>query len=154
MELGDSNKNECCVCLEETPTLYQCCPEKSDSACESCWARTIEMQIQKGQLAALLNGQTQCHFCHQPIDHSRLPESIQSKLNSILSTIPNTKHPERIEEFNYAYNQDGELRQRSTNEKFVFLGQRHYNLLGGCIDTYIQAKNEGGTLELPRGLVT
>lgn len=144
MDLDASNKDKCRMCCEETPALFQCCSEKTHRCCEPCWSKLVDKEIERGRITSLLNGQMLCGCCGEPIDRTRLPESIQAKLDSILSTIPKTKTPKLIEEFNYAFNQSGELRHRVTGEKFIFLGQRHYNLLGSCIDTYIQTlmKNE------------
>jgi len=99
----------------------------------------ISFFINKGKIGLLFNGDLPCECCHQPIERNHLPIDIQNQLQNILSTIPKTKNPKMIEEFNYLYNQSNELRHCLTNEKFIFLSQRHYNLLGSCIDTYIQS---------------
>jgi len=133
-----STENKCAICQEEPEKLYQCCPNKNDSLCESCWKQMISFFINKGKIGLLFNGDLPCECCHQPIERNHLPIDIQNQLQNILSTIPKTKNPKMIEEFNYLYNQSNELRHCLTNEKFIFLSQRHYNLLGSCIDTYIQ----------------
>ena len=129
----------CPVCQENSSTLYQCCSTKSDSLCETCWSKTIKSMIDRSNVAALFNGQWTCAFCTQPIDRNRLPDELQSKLSNILLTIPKTKSPTSIGEFHYAYNKDGQLRHCVTDEKFMFLSQRHYNALGACLDIYIQS---------------
>jgi hypothetical protein len=129
----------CAICREDSPTLYQCCPNKDDSLCESCWSQIIEFAIKNGKIGLLLNNELPCECCHQPIERDRLPAEIQTRVKNILSTIPKTKTPKSIEEFNYSYKNSNELRHCLTNEKFIFLTQRHYNLLGSCIDTYIQS---------------
>jgi hypothetical protein len=134
-----SAADECPVCREESQTRYQCCPNQEDSLCESCWSRTISDVIGKGKIAWLFTGKLTCDYCREPIDRDRLPEQIQLKLKNILLTIPKSQTPKSIEEFNYSYNHSKELRHCLTNEKFIFLTQRHYNLLGNCIDTYIQS---------------
>lgn len=135
--------NSCAICAEDNQTLYQCCPNKTDSLCETCWSKLIETKIGTGKIGPIYLGEFRCEICHQLIERERLPEAIQTRLNSILSTIPNTKHPTTIEDFNYVYNSSGELRHRTTDEKFIFLSQRHYNLLGACIDQYIQSLMKG-----------
>ena len=87
----------------------------------------------------LLTGKITCDYCHEPIERDRLPQAIQTQINNVLLTIPKTKNPKSIEEFNYSYNKSNELRNKLTDEKFVFISQRHYNLLGSCLDTYIQS---------------
>lgn len=129
----------CAICAEEDRTLYQCCPKKDDSLCEACWTKLIETKITTGKIGPVFTGDLQCEICHQSIERERLPEAIQTRLTGILSTIPKTKTPTAIEDFNYAYNSSGELHRRDTDEKFIFLSQRHYNLLGACIDQYIQS---------------
>lgn len=128
----------CAICQEENQKLYVCCSKNEDGLCETCWSKLIETKIEKGKIGLVFLGDMRCEICQQPIDWKRLPESIQTQLNGILSTIPNTKTPNSIEDFNYSYNSSGQLRRRSTDEKFIFLGQRHYNLLGSCLDQYIQ----------------
>jgi len=139
MDASSEMPDECAVCQEESSMLYQCCPNKKDSLCESCWSKMILIYIQKGQIGLLFTGKLTCSYCNEPIERDRLPKEIQTKLNNILLTIPKTKNPKSIEEFNYSYNDSNELRHCLTNEKFIFLSQRHYNSLGGCIDTYIQS---------------
>jgi hypothetical protein len=131
--------NECPICAEETPALYQCCPNQKDSLCESCWTQLISTVIQKGKIGLLLTGKLTCEYCNEPIERDRLPQAIQTQINNVLLTIPKTKNPKSIEEFNYSYNKSNELRNKLTDEKFVFISQRHYNLLGSCLDTYIQS---------------
>ncbi|CAF2073713.1 unnamed protein product [Rotaria magnacalcarata] len=139
MSNTSENVDECPICNEESTKLYQCCPNKSDSCCETCWSKFISSVIDTGNVTSLLTGKLACHYCHEPIDRNSLPEKIQIRLNSILSTIPKTKNPKSIEDFNYSYSNSNELRNRLTNDKFIFLTQRYYNLLGGCVDTYIQS---------------
>jgi hypothetical protein len=139
MDASSETTDECAVCREESLMLYQCCPNKKDSLCESCWSKMIQIDIQKGQIGLLFTGKLTCSYCNEPIERDRLPKEIQTKLNNILLTIPKTKNPKSIEEFNYSYNDSNELRHCLTKEKFIFLSQRHYNSLGGCIDTYIQS---------------
>jgi hypothetical protein len=131
--------DECAICAEVSTTLYQCCPKKEDSLCESCWSKIISSVVKKGKIGLLFNDELPCECCGEPIERDRLPGDIQNQLKNILSTIPKTKSPKTIEEFNYSYNNSNELRHCLTNEKFLFLTQRHYNLLGSCIDTYIQS---------------
>ena len=126
---------ECAICREETPKLYQCCPNREDSLCGTCCSKTIP----QSKIGLLLTGKLFCDFCREPIERDHLPEEIQTQITNVLSTIPKTKTPKSIEEFNYSYNESKELRNRLTNEKFIFLSQRHYNLLGSCLDTYIQS---------------
>jgi hypothetical protein len=135
----DKEADECPVCREETSILYQCCPNKKDSVCEPCWSKMISGTIQTGKIGSLLTGKLTCDFCGEPIERDRLPKEIQTRINKILLTIPKTTNPTSIEEFHYSYNNSNELRNCSTNEKFIFLSQRHYNLLGSCLDTYIQS---------------
>ena len=129
----------CAICQEDAQTLYQCCANKSDSLCEPCWSKLIEGAIKTGKAGLLFNDQLPCECCKKSIERNRLPTEIQTRLNNILSTIPKTKNPTTIEEFNYSYDNSIELRHCSTKEKFIFLTQRHYNALGSCIDTYIQS---------------
>jgi len=129
----------CAICQEESSKLYQCCPNERDSLCETCWSQMISIVTKNGKIGLLFKGELPCEYCHQPIERDRLPIEIQNKLKNILLTIPKTKNPKFIEEFNYSYNNSNELRHCLTKEKFIFLTQRHYNLLGSCIDTYIQS---------------
>lgn len=131
--------NECAICNDTETTLYQCCANPADRYCENCWSHLISDAMRKGKAAMILNGKFSCLYCHEPIQRENLPEEIQKKLRNILSTIPKTKTPKTIEEFNYSYNKSNELRHCVTDEKFVFLTQRYYNLLGSCIDVYIQS---------------
>ncbi|CAF3670226.1 unnamed protein product [Rotaria sp. Silwood1] len=131
--------DECAICCEESTKLYQCCSNEADRFCDVCWSKTISSIIKNGKIGLLLTGKLDCDFCHESIQCNRLPEEIQIRINNILSTIPKIKNPKSIEEFNYSYNNSNELRHCLTNEKFIFLTQRHYNLLGSCIDTYIQS---------------
>ncbi|CAF4567093.1 unnamed protein product [Rotaria sp. Silwood2] len=131
--------DECAICNEESTKLYQCCSNENDRICDLCWSKIISSVIKNGKIGLLFTEKLPCDFCHEPIKRDCLPEEIQTRINSILSTIPKTKNPKFIEEFNYSYNNSNELHHCLTNEKFVFLTQRHYNLLGSCIDTYIQS---------------
>lgn len=132
------NLGTCPICLEESTKVYQCCANKDDSLCETCWIKLISQIIKKGKVNLLFNGETLCDICHQSIDYKKLPEKIQEQFQNILSTIPKSKTPKTIEEFNYSYNNNKELRHRVTDGKFIFVSQRHYNLLGSCLDVYIQ----------------
>jgi hypothetical protein len=134
-----STEDVCAICQEESSILYQCCPNKKDSCCQSCWSQMISLIIKQGKIGSLFNGELLCEYCHEPIERNRLPIEIQTHLNNILLTIPKTKNPKSIEEFNYSYNNSNELRHCLTNEKFIFLNDRHYQLLGSCLDTYIQS---------------
>ncbi|CAF1544740.1 unnamed protein product [Adineta steineri] len=139
MNTSSEKTDQCEICCEESKKLYQCCQSKKCSLCESCWSQIILSAIEKGQIGSLFSGTLMCPSCHQPIERNQLPQDIQPQLDNILLTIPKTKHPKFIEEFNYAYKDSQHLRHCITNEKFIFLSQRHYNLLGSCIDTYIQS---------------
>lgn len=136
---SDETVDTCPVCAEDSITLHQCCPNKKDSLCEPCWLKTISGDIERGRIGLLFLGQLLCNFCNEPIERDRLPIDIQSRLNDILLTIPKTKTPMSIEDFNYSYKDSNHLRRCLTDEKFVFLSQRHYNALGACIDVYIQS---------------
>lgn len=140
VEVDKRDVDGCPLCVESGLQCYQCCPKVSDSLCESCWSKTIAMEIDRGRIASLFNGRFNCLFCHQPIKKENLPEKIQTRLRHILSTIPTTKHPTKVEDFNYTFNDQGELRHCLTGEKFIFLTQRHYSLLGSCVETYILSK--------------
>ncbi|CAF0829909.1 unnamed protein product [Adineta ricciae] len=129
----------CPVCAEDSVTLHQCCPNKKDSLCEPCWSKIISGEIERGRIGSLFLGELLCNFCNKPIERNRLPKDLQSRLNNILLTIPRTKTPKSIEDFNYSYKDSNHLTHSLTNEKFVFLSQRHYNALGACIDVYIQS---------------
>ncbi|CAF0962174.1 unnamed protein product [Rotaria sordida] len=131
--------DECVICREESTKLYQCCSNEADQICELCWSKLISSAMTSGKIGLLFNEKLSCVCCSEPIKRECLPKEIQTRINSILSTVPNTKNPKTIEEFNYSYNKSNELRHCLTNEKFIFLTQRHYNLLGSCIDTYIQS---------------
>lgn len=133
-----STLDECAICRDESPELYQCCSNKADSLCESCWSKIVSLAITNGKFSLVFNGESSCPCCGESIKRDKLPTKIQEKLKSVLSTIPKTKNPKSIEEFNYSYNNTNELLHCLTKEKFIFLSQRHYNLLGNCIDTYIQ----------------
>lgn len=128
----------CAICQEENQQLHPCCSKNEDGLCEPCWSKLIETKIEKGKIGSVFLNDMSCELCHESIDWKRLPESIQTRLNDILTTIPNSKTPSTIEDFNYSYNSSGQLRRGSTDEKFIFLSQRHYNLLGSCVDQYIQ----------------
>lgn len=133
------NTNECVICAEEPSVLFNCCPTETDGICESCWSHLISSIIGKGKIGALIAGNLNCDLCRKPIKKDRLPKDIQTRIDNILLTIPKTENPQTIEEFNYSYNNSIELRNLLTNEKFIFISQRHYNLLGNCIDKYIQS---------------
>ncbi|UJR08188.1 hypothetical protein I4U23_012461 [Adineta vaga] len=129
----------CAVCVEDSVTLHQCCSNKNDNLCESCWSKMISTDIEKGRIGSLFLHKLPCNFCNEPIERDRLPNDLQTRLNNILLTIPKTKTPTSIEDFNYSYKDSNHLRHCLTDEKFIFLSQRHYNALGNCIDTYIQS---------------
>ncbi|CAF0742526.1 unnamed protein product [Didymodactylos carnosus] len=111
--------------------------------CIACWTKYIESLIENSHIAELLNGSLKCSICHDliaPLDSLKdvLPKALKDRLQNILSTIPATTHPTTIDEFNYYFNENDELRHKITHERFVFITQRHYNLLGDCISDYLQ----------------
>ena len=129
----------CPVCAEDSVILHQCCPNKKDSLCEPCWSKIISGEIERGRIGSLYLAELLCNYCNEPIERDRLPKDLQNRLNNILLTIPRTKTPKSIEDFKYSYKDSNHLTHNLTNEKFVFLSQRHYNALGACIDVYIQS---------------
>jgi hypothetical protein len=98
----------------------------------------ISSYISQSRVAMLFRDKVNCDFCRQPIDWTRLPQEIQSRLRSIRSTIPTSCTPTMIEDFHYHYADDNRLRHCLTNETFTFISTRHYNALGNCVEKHIQ----------------
>ena len=140
MESEIVNEVGCKVCMETNVRRYQCCSNDLDACCESCWTKIVSHLIESNQIALILTDSWRCMACHELIRKDALPEVLRNRINAIASTIPKTKSPTTIEDFNYSYDDHGVLRHRETSEKFIFLTQHHYNLLGNCIDRYIQSK--------------
>ena len=138
MDTRTKPTDQCRICLNENIDLYPCCSNSQNEYCQLCWSNQFSMIIQQGKLSLLLRQELNCDNCNQLIEWHCLPKEIQMKIHNILLTIPKTKYPISIEEFHYSYKNSNELRHCLTNEKFIFLTQRHYNLLGNCIDKYIQ----------------
>ncbi|UJR38089.1 hypothetical protein I4U23_030769 [Adineta vaga] len=130
----------CAICQKTSCILYQCCLNDKHSFCESCCVNMTSSIISNGKIALLFNQKIPCYVCNQKLLYDHLPQTIQLDLDAILSTIPKTsKSPKSIEEFNYYYNQSKQLRHCITNKKFIFITQRHYDLLGKAIEMYIQS---------------
>ena len=130
----------CAICKNDSSIRYQCCLNDEHSLCESCSTNMISSIISNGKIGLLFNGKIPCYVCDKKFKYDRLPDSIQSNLSNILLTIPKTsKNPKSIKEFNYYYNQLNQLRHCITNKKFIFITQRHYDLLGRSIEIYIQS---------------
>jgi hypothetical protein len=130
----------CAICKSDSSLRYQCCPNDEHSLCKSCCINIISSIINNGKIGLLFNKKIPCYICNEKFQYQNLPESIRVDLDSILLSIPKTsKNPKLIEEFNYYYNQSNQLRHCITNKKFIFISQRHYDLLGKCIEIYIQS---------------
>lgn len=130
----------CAICQTICSIRYQCCINDEHSLCESCCINIISSIINNGKTGLLFNNKIPCYICNENFQYKNLPESIQLDLTNIFLTVPKTsKNPESIQEFNYYYNQFNQLRHCVTNKKFVFISQRHYELLGKCIQIYIQS---------------
>lgn len=130
----------CVICRNDSSNQYQCCSNNEHKFCESCCLNIISSISEKGKIVSLMNGKVPCYVCNKKLKCERFPESVHIILNHILSTVPKTsKKPKSIQDFNYYYNQFDQLRHCITNKKFVFLTQRHYELLGKCIEIYIQS---------------
>lgn len=130
----------CIICKRDYSIMYQCCSNQQHKLCESCCGNIISSIIDNGKVALLLSKKIPCYVCNEKLIFDHLPETIQIRLHHIMSTIPkNSKKPKSITEFNYYYNQLNQLRHRVTNKKFIFITQRHYELLGKCIEIYIQS---------------
>ncbi|CAF0720712.1 unnamed protein product [Adineta steineri] len=129
----------CAICMTTSSIPYHCCTSDKHCLCESCCINIISSIINNGKIALLLSNKIPCYICNEKFQYNDLPQNLQSDLNNILLTIPKTsKQPQSIQEFNYYYNEFNQLRHCITNKKFIFLTQRHYDLLGKAIEIYIQ----------------
>ena len=123
----------CPICAHEFDKPFEACSNVEHGLCETCWEKMIPV----AKRGLLLTKQIRCEMCRESISYEKLPTQIQTQVESLRSTIPQTKTPDKLEDFNYHYDDKGVLRHCQTNEQFIFLTQRHYNLLGNCLDKYI-----------------
>lgn len=135
--MAKSEGNQCVICAEENRITFQCCSKPEDTLCEECYTRIVSDCIKRGRAIELLSTPV-CPICGSPLDAEKLPDSVKQTLQNIVSTIPKTKTPQTVEDFGYFFDESGVLRHQETKEKFIYLTNRYYSLLGDCVETYIQ----------------
>ncbi len=67
-----------------------------------------------------------------------MTEKTKALYDIVIQTVPLKDYPTSLDDFNYHYNEQGELRNKINGAPFHFVSQRHYEALGDFIYRYIQ----------------
>jgi len=136
-----SNKKSqaCSICLEEVPveTLG------NSLCCKSCIADYLhaEFFVKRKSFLEIKYPSGGGSFTLDEFRQYARPDTLE-RFEIIMQTIPeNPKDPNlTIQDFGYDFNEQGLLRHVKTGEKFHWVNQVHYDLLGDLIIPYIQKR--------------
>jgi len=143
-ELRKPQEGECLICSDEGEELYSfgC----SHLMCKGCLAKYFQNEFDTKRRSFL---EIKCpgSRCNQSAKHTDFetfaPKKTFENYLSVLKTIP-TKNLEdptlSIDDFCYKYNEKGILVHKDTGDRFHWVNQIHYDLLGDLIIPYIQQR--------------
>ncbi|PRP78506.1 hypothetical protein PROFUN_13524 [Planoprotostelium fungivorum] len=150
MSQSESNTNDkACINCSSQEQVYGDC---SHPLCRSCWSEHWNESFKRNAASVIsdhLHGQLTCAKCAKvtQVGREKLEESetseLREKLKGIISTIP--RHtprgpapPTQLSDFNYAFNEHGELKNRTTGDGFQWITQRHYDVLADAVNVHVQ----------------
>jgi hypothetical protein len=134
---------QCIVCFDDCE--QECSFGCAHKLCTECFQRYIDDEFLTKRKSFLFIG---CpgQNCQQKLIEETInkygSEATKKQFQRVLKTIPPANStPKTLADFNYYYNDAGELRmipEGDEQEKFHFVSQYHYDLLGDAIVDYIQ----------------
>jgi len=139
----------CCICLDED-TINQgtisleCSEDDPHVCCQSCLNTYINEHIVEKKRSFLM---LSCPHkgCKNNIAYDLIEKNATEETKSFIEEMKKTIPKEQKEfytlaDFNYEYNDKGELRNKTTGEKFYYITENHYSAMGECIIRDIQEK--------------
>ncbi|KAL6051577.1 Cotranscriptional regulator FAM172A [Balamuthia mandrillaris] len=146
-ELEEQKKAQLAKKQEESKELKDLSEEEGMAQDRSYWERYLEQEfMDKGKsfLDIKVMGKTL-----KEVDRTDLMnEKTRKHYDAMLATIPD--YATCFEDFNYTYDEEGQLRNAIDGSKFHWVNQAHYDALGDFVVLYIQRrlKEEFGLAEV------